>query len=93
MTKTGYFYAYSNNQFPTMKNVDEQLKAIRTAEGKTLFEIQQKRARATALVLAGTTVVSLIFMVFSFVQKSAADEAILKLHAVKQQLELCQSGK
>jgi hypothetical protein len=78
--------------------IDEQLKQIKTANGKSLYEIQVRRARATALVLAAAIVVGLIFLVFAFVQKAAADtareEAIkneIRAQALEVELHKCQS--
>jgi hypothetical protein len=76
-----------------MKSVDDQLKEIRTANGKSLYDMQQKRARITALILAAATVISLIFLVIAFVQKSRGDEIRSELEAVKTELEACRSSK
>ena len=50
-------------------NIEEQLKNIRIANGDSLYKVQLKKARLAALVLASATIISLIFLVFAFVQK------------------------
>jgi hypothetical protein len=65
----------------TFLSVDEQLKQIITPGGKSLYAVQLRRARATAIILALATVVSLIFLTFAFVQKAATETA--REHAVK----------
>lgn len=56
-------------------SVDDQLKQIITPSGKSVYHLQLQRARITAIVLAMAAVMSLIFVVFAFVQKAAADQA------------------
>ena len=60
-------------------SVDDQLKQIISPSGKSYYHVQRQRARVTAVVLAAATVVSLIFLVFAFVQKAAADSARAEL--------------
>jgi hypothetical protein len=74
-------------------NIEEQLKNIRMADGKTLYQQQLKRARATAILLASATIISLIFLVYAFVQKEHAEKLEIELLATKQALETCQSSK
>lgn len=76
-----------------MKTVEDQLKEIRTASGKTLHDVQLKRSRTVAVVLASATVVSLIFMVFAFVQKSQNDAVKAELADVRAELEVCRTAK
>jgi hypothetical protein len=70
----------------------EQLKNIRMNTGKTFYELQLKRARLAAIVLALSTIISLIFLVFAFVQKEHARELQSELEATKQELELCRNA-
>lgn len=56
-------------------SVDDQLKQIITPGGKSYYQVQLQRARVTAIVLAMAVVISLVFLVFAFVQKAAADTA------------------
>jgi hypothetical protein len=55
--------------------IDDQLKQIKTHTGKSLYEIQMRKAKMTAFILAISTVACLVFLVFAFVQKAAADTA------------------
>jgi hypothetical protein len=71
--------------------VEDQLKDVRTASGKTLYEVQLKRARATAIALASATVASLIFLVVAFVQKERGDALERELAKAKQELEMCRN--
>jgi hypothetical protein len=57
------------------KSVNDQLKQIITPGGKSYYDLQLRKSRIIALILAVTTLVSLIFLVFAFVQKAAADTA------------------
>jgi hypothetical protein len=63
-------------------SIDDQLKQIKLPNGKSLYEIQLRRSRITAVILATCTIVSLMFLVFAFVQKAAGDVA--REEAVKQ---------
>lgn len=56
-------------------SVDDKLKQIITPSGKSYYHVQLQKARITAIVLAMATLISLIFLVFAFVQKAAADTA------------------
>ena len=76
-----------------MKSVEDQLKEIRTANGKSYYDLQRKRARATAVVLAVATIISLIFMVFAFIRKSQTEEIRRELEVVKLELEACRNTK
>jgi hypothetical protein len=76
-----------------MKTIEDQLKEVRTANGKTLYDVQLKRARTTALILAAATIASLIFLVFAFVQKAHADQMRAELDTVKIELEACRNSK
>jgi hypothetical protein len=69
-------------------NAGEQLKNIPTADEKA----QLKRARLTAILLASATVISLVFLVFAFVQKEHARELKTELAATKQALETCRDA-
>lgn len=60
---------------PQHKSVDDQLKAIITPSGKSYYEVQRQKARLTAIILAVSAIFSLLFLLFSFVQKGAADTA------------------
>ena len=60
---------------PEHKSIDDQLKQIITPSGKSYYHVQLQKARIIAVVLAMATIVSLIFLVFAFVQKAAADTA------------------
>lgn len=57
------------------KSVDDQLKEIITPSGKSYYHVQLQKARTIAIVLALSTIASLVFLVFAFVQKAAADTA------------------
>jgi hypothetical protein len=72
-------------------NLEEQLKTIRTENGKTFYEIQLKKSRITALVLASAIIISLCFLIFAFVQKERANHIEKELVNTKQALEVCQS--
>jgi hypothetical protein len=74
-------------------NIEEQLKNLRTASGDSLYKVQLKKARLTALVLAGATIISFIFLAFAFVQKERADKLDAELAVTKQQLETCLNSK
>lgn len=81
-------------------SIDDQLKQIKMPNGKSLYDVQLRRARITALVLASAAIVSLIFLVFAFVQKAAADsvrqEAIrneVRAQTLEMELRKCQSEK
>jgi hypothetical protein len=56
-------------------SVDDQLKQIITSNGKSYYQVQLQKSRIIAIVLAMATIVTLIFLVFAFVQKAAADTA------------------
>ncbi|HEY0655402.1 MAG TPA: hypothetical protein VGD65_19845 [Chryseosolibacter sp.] len=60
---------------PGHKSVSDQLKEIITPSGKSYYDVQRQKARVTALMLAMSAIISLIFLVFAFVQKAAADTA------------------
>lgn len=72
-----------------MLTADEQLKSIRTEDGKTLYQVQLQRARITALVLASATIISLVFLSYAFVQKSEADQLRNELELAKEELARC----
>lgn len=57
------------------KSTDDRLKEIILPNGKSYYHVQLQRSRITAGVLAMATVISLVFLVFAFVQKAAADAA------------------
>jgi hypothetical protein len=64
------------NTFATdHKSVDDQLKEIITPSGKSYYHVQRQKARTIAIVLALATITSLVFLMFAFVQKAAADTA------------------
>jgi WD40 repeat protein len=65
--RTMIFLEYSKKEWETEQRIKE-------LEQKRKLQ----RARATALTMASATVISLIFLVFAFVQKAAADEAKIK---------------
>ena len=44
-----------------------------------------RRARITALVLATSTIITLIFLVFAFIQKAQADQMLERLIQLQQQ--------
>lgn len=69
---------------PQHKSVDDQLKAIITPSGKSYYEVQRQKARLTAIILAVSAIFSLLFLLFSFVQKAAADTA--REEAVKNEM-------
>jgi hypothetical protein len=56
-------------------SVDDQLKQIITPGGKSVYHVQLQRARITAIILALSAIMCLVFLVFAFVQKAAADQA------------------
>src|SRR5688500_13845312 len=62
--RTMIFLEYSKKEWETEQRIKE-------LEQKRKLQ----RARIVALVLASATIISLIFLVFAFVQKSAADDA------------------
>ena len=62
------------------KSVNDQLKQIIAPNGKSYYDIQLRKSRVTAFILALTTIVSLLFMMFAFVQKAAADTAMQEAH-------------
>jgi hypothetical protein len=73
-------------------NTEEQLND--RTDGKTFHELQLKRARLAAIVLAMATIISLIFLVFAFVQKEHARKLESELASTKKELEICRnSGK
>jgi hypothetical protein len=74
-------------------NIEEQLKNLQTASGDSLYKLQLKKARLTALVLAGATIISFIFLAFAFVQKERAGKLDAELAVTKQQLETCLNSK
>jgi hypothetical protein len=59
--------------------------------GKDLNQV--KRARVTAFVLASLVIVSLVFLVFAFIQKNESDVLRKKLAETQVELENCQSGR
>ena len=65
--RTMIFLEYSRKEWETEQRIKE-------LEQKRKL----KRARITALILASATVISLIFLVFAFIQKSEADRQRLK---------------
>lgn len=60
---------------PEHKSIDDQLRQILTPSGKSYYHVQIQKTRITAIVLAMATIISLIFLVFAFIQKAAADRA------------------
>jgi hypothetical protein len=60
---------------------------------QTLDEIHLKRSRITYILLAFATIISLIFLVFSFIQKTKADKLVTQLAATKHALAICQNSK
>jgi hypothetical protein len=66
------------------KSVNDQLKQIITPGGRSYYQVQLEKARMTAVVLALASLVTLIFLVFAFVQKAAADTA--REEAVKNEI-------
>jgi hypothetical protein len=78
--RTMIFLEYSKKEWETEQRIKE-------LEQKRKLQ----RARATALTMAGATVISLIFLVFAFVQKAAADEA--KVVAEKNELRAKEQEK
>lgn len=72
--------------------IDSQLKSIRMTDGRTYLEHQLSRARKVAIVLASTTIVSLIFLVFAFVQKAESDKIRGEAELLRAELELCRKG-
>jgi hypothetical protein len=79
------------SQITHSMNIEEQLKNVRTANGESLYKVQLKKARLTALVLASATIISLIFLAFAFVQKERARK--LEAELARQQLETCLNSK
>jgi WD40 repeat protein/energy-coupling factor transporter ATP-binding protein EcfA2 len=71
--RTMIFLEYSKKEWETEQRIKE-------LEQKRKLQ----RARIVALVLASATIISLIFLVFAFVQKSAADDAKLLAQANEQ---------
>lgn len=59
----------------THVSVDDKLKQIITPSGKSYYQVQLQRTRLTAIILALSTLISLVFLVFAFVQKAGADVA------------------
>lgn len=72
-----------------MGTVEDQLKSIRTAGGKTLYDTQLRRSRITALILASATIISLVFLTYAIMQKSEADRLRQELELAKQELARC----
>ena len=60
---------------------------------QTPDEIHLKRSRITYMLLALATIVSLIFLIFAFIQKANADKVGAELAATKHALEICQNSK
>lgn len=56
-------------------SIDEQLKQIKLHSGKSLYDVQLRKTRITAFVLSASALVTIIFLLFAFVQKAAADTA------------------
>ena len=56
-------------------SVDDQLKLIITPSGKSYYHVQLQKTRVTAVVLSIATLITLIFLVFAFIQKAVADRA------------------
>ena len=84
--RTMIFLEYSKKEWETEQRVKE-------LEQKRKL----KRARITALVLASATVISLIFLVFAFIQKSEADKqrdiALDQTRLAKKNFELAMEQK
>jgi hypothetical protein len=76
---------------PEHKSIDDRLKEIIGPNGKSLYQIQVGRARTTAIILALSTIATLIFLVFAFVQKAAADTA--REHAVENEKRARQNAE
>lgn len=57
------------------KSIDDRLKEIILPNGKSYYHAQLQRWRFIAIVLTLAAITSLIFLVFAFVQKAAADTA------------------
>lgn len=57
------------------KSVNDQLKQIITPNGKSYYDVQRQKTRTMGVVLAMAALMSLIFLIFAFVQKAAADTA------------------
>ncbi|HEY0743845.1 MAG TPA: hypothetical protein VGD40_20410 [Chryseosolibacter sp.] len=81
----------------THVSVDDKLKQIITPNGKSYYQVQQQRTRLTAIILGMSTLVSLVFLVFAFIQKAAADQARemavkneVIVSQLKAELEKCQ---
>lgn len=74
--RTMIFLEYSKKEWETEQRIKE-------LEQKRKL----KRARITALILASATVISLIFLVFAFIQKSRADEQFKIANEQKQRAE------
>jgi hypothetical protein len=54
--------------------------------------IRLKRARITAIVLASATIISLVFLVYAFIQKEEANKLRQELELTRTQLQECQSA-
>lgn len=57
-----------------------------------LKRVELQRARKIAIVLASATVVSLLFMVFAFIQKTRAESLQEEVTRIRAELERCQSN-
>jgi hypothetical protein len=71
-------------------NAEEYVKEARTRPNE-FYKKQLKRARATAVVLGSSTVLSLIFLVYGFIQKEKTQRVEQELVSVKRQLAECQT--
>jgi hypothetical protein len=83
------FRILNSIQIPSM-NPEEQTVDPAVA---TFAAQQLKRSRLTAVVLAAATIVSLLFLVFAFIQKSRADLLATELAETRQMLEACRNSK
>jgi hypothetical protein len=53
---------------------DELLKSVVAPNGRSLYDVQLRRARRVAIVLATATTLSLILAVFAFIQNQRIQE-------------------
>jgi hypothetical protein len=78
-----------------MKTAEEFLRENRCADFEALSKIHLKRARITAALWGSATIISLIFLIFAFIQKAETEKQRAKvaelyheMKEMKQQAEL-----
>ena len=54
---------------------------------------QIRRSRITAFLLGTAILITLVFLVFAFIQKAHADKALAELQQTKWELQQCRAAK